>query len=251
MEREKIIDKVRKLQAQADDSSTTEQEAQAFAAMVQRLLLKHKLAMSDVQASGETQEPVGEHWVNYKDAGIKTVNSRVLWQILLAQSVSKAYFCEVLTVHRSNRLILVGKKSDAEVAEYVLTTLIRSVDKMSHAATRRAVKRGIRRARYRESWIRGFVQRLDRRLEDELAQAMSDESQGTDCTALVVVRKEHKAVADFMALQRYGKGARLRGFGNSMNMEGYREGQQAANNVDIHGRAIKDGSSRKPKGQLR
>ena len=66
MTQEKILEKLGKIKAMADSAKEigNEAEAQAFAAMLQNLLLKHKLDMTDVQYGVHLQEePVEQSFV--------------------------------------------------------------------------------------------------------------------------------------------------------------------------------------------
>src|SRR4051812_11592634 len=65
MTTEKIVEKLAKIKAHADSAKAigNEQEAQAFAGMLQQMLLKHKLEMSDLDYRKEMEsEPIIEHW---------------------------------------------------------------------------------------------------------------------------------------------------------------------------------------------
>ena len=55
MTRDKMIDRIQKLLAHADSAKKlgNEEEAQAFAAKVNELLLKHKLSMSSVEVAAQ------------------------------------------------------------------------------------------------------------------------------------------------------------------------------------------------------
>jgi hypothetical protein len=57
MTQEKILDKLGKIKAHMESAQEigNEAEAQAFAAMLQSLLLKHKLEMTDIQYTNHLQ----------------------------------------------------------------------------------------------------------------------------------------------------------------------------------------------------
>ena len=53
---EKLIDRIRKLQAKANDKATTEEEALAFSAKVAQLLAQHNLDEAALDAPEEEDE---------------------------------------------------------------------------------------------------------------------------------------------------------------------------------------------------
>jgi hypothetical protein len=64
VEKEKILDKLGKIKAHMESAKEigNEQEAEAFAGMLQQLLLKHKLEMTDIDYNREMQdEPIIQH----------------------------------------------------------------------------------------------------------------------------------------------------------------------------------------------
>ncbi len=246
-----ILGKIRKLNVQANDSGTTEEEAQAFAAMVQRLLLKHKLSMTDVQLEEEEQEEIGKNWIDWEAAGVEKKKNRVSWMEDLSALVAKAYFCRILVATGSNRICLVGTQSNVEVAEYVITTLVRTAEKISwnkynnkasHASRNKyKMEKG-----WRSSFLTGFIGRLRERLDEELNQEAPEGS-----TALVRVQDSLTRVDDAMnRMLGLGKASALRKKKN-FSRKGFESGREAANNLNITGnRAVKGGSTRTTKGQL-
>jgi hypothetical protein len=252
MVREDVIEKLQKLKAHADSAEDigNEEEAQAFAAMFQRLLLKHKLNMTDIEMQRhETEEPVEERYIDFGDE-VQRKQHRIGWQAILADVVARAYFCRILCMSRSNRLILVGRKSDSEIAEYVIVTLLAAAIRLSKSAKHEYVKKTYGRARgsfpelkgFRTSWLNGFVSRLRERLDEELNQEVASSNSST---ALMRINRASDAVDKYM--YRYGtKSWAIRQ--SRHNASGYNEGRRAADKVDIRGRAMN--GDREPK-QLR
>ena len=108
-DREKIVDKIRKLKAHAESAETigSEAEAQAFAAAMQRLMNEHTVTMTDIEFKEyERDEPVDEWNIDYsKYDDIKVKSSRIAWIERLASIVAKAYHCpdtryvKIITYH--------------------------------------------------------------------------------------------------------------------------------------------------------
>ena len=246
-----IVDKIRKLNIQANDSGTTEEEAQAFASMVQRLLLKHKLSLTDVEFKEQAEEEMKKHWIDWDAAGVDKKKNRVSWMEDLSSLVAKAYFCRILVASGSNCICLVGKTSDVEVAEYVITTLVRTAEKISwtkynnkasHASRNKyKMEKG-----WRASFLMGFISRLKERLDEELNQEAPEGS-----TALIRVKSSLAQVDEFMRMMRgLGKASSLRRKKN-FSSQGYANGQKAANGLNLTGdRAVKAGTMRKMRGVL-
>lgn len=89
-DKQKLLDRVRKLHAKAESAKAlgSEAEAASFAAAVSKMLAKYKLDMSELEFSQmEKAEPVGEGYV----AG-EGKRTRQLWAEVLAAVVADAHF---------------------------------------------------------------------------------------------------------------------------------------------------------------
>ena len=252
---EKLIDKLGKLKRHAESAKQigNEAEAQAFADMFQRLVMQNKIDVSEVDfEQQEIEEPVGKHYINYKDKEIKIKRRRMAWVESLASVVAQAHFCRILVHVGSSRITLVGRKSDCEVAEYVLVTLQRAAEKMAkkayykywfelfeicsrcggqktgHTDSHEFVSSTGKAAGFKASWLEAFVGRL--------AQRYREQKQGYtgDSMALVRVNKAEKAVVDWME-ENFGekKGAAALSRNGRWNSEGNRQGRAAADALDL------------------
>jgi hypothetical protein len=245
-----VIDKLRKLKAHAESAEKigSEAEAQAFAAMFQQLLLKHKLGMSDIEFAEEQKtEKVSKHWIDWEEGGVETRAQRVRWIERLSSIVAKAYFCQIMVQRGSSSILLVGKDSDRQVAEYVLVTLVRTAEQISwreyNNRASKASRNGYKVTKgFRASFLEGFTQRLKERLDEELRAKVDGDS-----TALVRVNNAVAEVNQYMARHSGGSAPGLSGR-RIHNTEGYKRGQDVANGMDINGRAMnKGGFGEKPK----
>lgn len=248
---QKIIDKLAKLRAMAEGAEAigNEAEATAFAEMFQRLLAKHKLDMSDIEfANLDKSEPVEHFRIDYTQyPDIRVRSTRIQWMELLAGMIARAYFCQVVVHPRSSRISLVGRKSDCQIAEYMIVTLQRFVDKTSareaEAFKRKAKANGDRSQGngFRSAWIHAFTTRLQQRLTDAI---------GAQTTGLVRIEKERVAVQDFIKDPKSGftkSSALSTNFRN--HKDGYARGIDAANRVDLGAKAM--GSSASTAKQIR
>lgn len=258
---EKLLDKLAKLKRHADSAREigNEAEATAFAEMFQRLVMDHKVNVSDIDfEQQEVEEPVDKHYIDYKKYNIQMKKRRIEWIESLAGVVAQAHFCRILVHTGSSRITLVGRKSDAEVAEYVLVTLQRAAEKMAEKAYYKywfelfevcrycgGAKKGhtanhvfdsstYKASGFKASWLDSFVSRL--------AQRYREQRQGySESTALVRVNKAEKAVVEWIEENVKGKATALSVNGR-WNAEGSRQGRAAADKLDLgNPKAVKAG----------
>ena|ERR1700734_3317230 len=122
------------------------------------------------------------------------------------------------------------------MVEYLYLTMLRAADKMSEreAKRQRAAWRaanggaGMTPKGFRESWLRGFCERIGQRMREEREKFNNP----TQSTALVRVDKEALAVLDYMTkFRKIASQARgMRHFNN----EGYERGKSAANGLNLN-----------------
>lgn len=269
-DRDKIIEKLAKLRAHAEsaDKIGSTQEAEAFAAMLQKLLNKHKLEMTDIEFQQEEQdEPVEQHPVNWQD--VKVRSTRVAWIEQLAIIITRAHFCRMLVHSGSSRITIIGRKSDAAVAEYMLVTLVRAAEKIARFE-RRAYRRECKRrctycgesreahvmlmlqgdshpyARgdagegFKVAFLASFTSRLRERYEAE-RKAQENVSE----LALVRFNRADGAVKDFMTNMKTRRASIVRGSRFTGNAEGRRRGRAAADNIGLRANAVGAGGQAK------
>lgn len=258
MVQEKVIEKLAKIKAHAESAKAigNEQEAQAFASMLQKLLLQHKLEMTDIDYQKEMQEePITEHHpeliykngkVFYKEyPDVEVVNRRRGWCETLASVISDAYSCRFLVVSRRSYIIFVGHKSNVAICEYLFITMMRTAEKLSAnaAKTKRAEWReqlggpGATPQGYRESWLNGFITRIAERMREERSKFNSGS------TALVRVNKEAIAVRDYM--EKYKSKVSSVGGTRHFNPDGYSDGKKVANSMNISANVVRAGQPNK------
>lgn len=260
MTQEKVLEKLGKIKAHMESAKEigNEAEAQAFAAMLQNLLLKHKLEMTDVQYAREMQEePIVEQRPEttfdarrrrvYKDyPDVEVVNRRRGWSEELAAIIADAYSSRILVTPGRSWITFVGHKSNVAIAEYLYITMLRAAEKMSDKAAKEFRRNhraeygvGATPAGYRESWLDGFCLRIAQRLREERAKFETPSTQ----TALVRVNKEALAVKSYM--DKFKKNASSLGGNNNFNRSGYEDGKAAANAMNISSNAVKAGQPNK------
>ena len=243
---ERALDKIRKIKAMMEGAKS-EGEAQTFAAMMQRMMLQHNIDMTDIEVERmEAEEPVEEHWFNPDGRDAKSKRTRSYWIEDLAAIIARAHFCDIAVNERTNNIMLIGRKSNIEVAEFMVVTLARLVHKMALREwwkewRRRGGDESYERNRavrgellgFRPAYVKSFTQRLAERYAEERRKA----TQGPDVTstALVRVNRAEAATKAFMADKfKDSKPAKeITKFKDTTHAAGWRAGREAANAIDL------------------
>jgi len=246
MTTDKVLDKLKKIQAHAESAAKigNEAEAQAFAEMLQRMLTAHKLEMTDLEFEVmEKTEPVVRKGVDYQDVGHK--KSRVAWRENLASMIARAHFCRILVTPGSSRITLVGKANDIAVAEFMIVTLTRAADGITKSEHQKYCWEVYKRdgncsaARgFKESFMTAFLSRLQQRFADLRREIVNTS------TALVRVNTADKAVDEYLKNSDVKKASGLARM-EAHNGEGYRRGVAKANSMDLTGKAVGGGQAAK------
>jgi hypothetical protein len=229
-EKEKIIDKVRKLMALSH--SPNEHEAALAATRARELLDKYDLSLTEVEIN---EEEIIEHRV---DTG---THQPPLWMGRLAVCVSSAFNCKVFRVY--GIMVFCGTKADTQVADFTYSFLFRTVKRLSKEhkaslersgvwATNYKGRHGNRR--YMQSYALGVVNAIDQKLmafvqSKERMQKFEDYKKATGKDLMVI---KNNAVDRYFSKLRLGK-ARSHA---SMDYSGFSAGQRDGRNVEIrHG----------------
>lgn len=262
--RDKIIDKLIKLQRQRDSEAKLGnlKAAEAFAAAVNRLLIEYELNPTDIDyARASDDDPIIELSVDLSKYHIEAVKNRVAWQEKLASVVARANLCRILIIPGTNNIIFVGTRSHASVAEYIYGMLVPAAHQLSIAARYEYGKQLKREGRdpklnrgYRGAWLSAFVDRIRERLEEQRAAIVEEDKKRREemgevdpsSTALVRLNGALRKVDDyidgkFKSRRRYA-GA-LNG-GWSGHAEGRAHGKAAADAMPIGRRGVTGGGPR-------
>jgi hypothetical protein len=246
-----ILDKIGKLKRHAESASAigNEAEAQAFAEMMQRLLAKHKISMTDIEFKEfQDSNPIANYPIDYsKYPDLEMRKSRQAWIERLAGIVSAAHNCRFAVYTKSSRLSLIGRKSEVEQCEFVLVVLQRFVERASDRARHEYYHQHVEEWRktgqnvtyrmrgYRDNWIDSFVRRLGERYDDEAARLRREAAAG--CVALVRV-SDLKAVDDFVKGQSWKSASKLGPVARTAHADGMRHGRAAAEKVNLRSNAL-------------
>lgn len=250
--RQRIIDKLVKMQAQRDSEAKigNAAAAEAFAGMINRMLIEYELNPTDLDYARATdRDPVIEIRVDLTKYRIDKVKRRVAWQESLARVVAKAHLCSFLVVKGTNQIIFVGTRAHALVAEYAFGVLVPAAHDLSIKERLRYSQKRIREGAnrrdiygFREAWLSAFVQRIAERFDEARKEAVETNTvnPGDHTTALVrlngaMTKVQEHIDAKFGKKRRYASA--LNG-GSSHNADGRAWGRAAADRMPIGRRGI-------------
>lgn len=196
-----LLRKIRLLMAKAQ-GTTNEHEAATFAAKVQELLLQNGLSASDIKTDAPAQgEQVQEHEQERKGRDfLKSPARRVL-----LSAVCKFYMCSYLR-WGSERVVLIGKKSNAEVAASMMNYLLDVVVRLSNQYATRQTDR----VDYRRGCMLRLAERLHQ-MTEERERAAAQPSTGNSLPVLFV--NESALVKTYLANRggvRVGRAAKVK-----------------------------------------
>jgi hypothetical protein len=162
--------------------------------------------------------------------------------------VGKAHLCRILVRPKSNLIWFVGTKRHAEVAEYMLATLQRNLQKIAKEAYERvyhehngdtSVTKG-----YIGAFKKGFLTQLAARYEEERQRVVTEHdaaqaAAGETCTALVRLDGAVQRVDRYIDEKFTGK-RRAGAIGGSRrsNDLGLAHGREAANGIALRTNAV-------------
>jgi hypothetical protein len=134
MERESIVERVRRLLALSDsDRNESENEAQAAARIASKLMLEHKIEMAEVKRSDQDDFLIMGH-----RAGNRNIPR---WRKNLLAVLATFNYCEILAIrgaearHRyGGTVFIVGHRDDAEVVRLIHDHVFRQINTLRERA---------------------------------------------------------------------------------------------------------------------
>lgn len=163
MEKNPIIEKVKKLLALA--TSSNEHEAALAASHAQRLLSAHNLAMADIEAASRPD----------RADRVEAMVAKNLpkWVRHLSGAVCAAFDCQALHHPTSGKLSFIGVGADVQVAAYTFTYLDRTVRNLCAAYMKynvTATTPNRDRVLMRQSYYLGAVSTITLKLREQKKQ---------------------------------------------------------------------------------
>jgi hypothetical protein len=184
-----LMRKIRLLMAKAQGTNN-EHEATAFAEKVQELLLQNGLSASDInmEAGQAPREEVQQH---DQERGGKDFLKSPARRVLLS-AVCEFYMCSYLR-WGSDRVVIIGKKSNAEVAAAMMNYLLDTVIRLSNSYARGQT------SAVRIDFRRGCMARLADRLHTLSLERKRAAQQPTGNTLPALFVDESRLVAAYLA----------------------------------------------------
>lgn len=216
-----LLERVRKLLAQAEDSAATVAEAEAFNAKAAELIARHGIDAAHLASTGQTRDEI-EH----RAIGVDQPYARDKAQLLT--SVADPLRCQTVHTHGHDRYTVrvYGFASDLERVELLYTSLLLQATRdLVHV---RPDYYGESTAAYRRSWLAGFASAVYSRLLRSERRA-SDEQPTVDGTSTALVLRDRSAqVLDAVAAAHPRlRTMRRRDLTGSGRTDGYHSGARA------------------------
>lgn len=178
MSSDELLKKIAQLKKKAESSEQLgeAEEAKAFSAKVQQLLLENNLSMADVDMTDSAEEEIVGQFFGFKDVDdeLWRKRSRVPWMIYLAKVVAESSFCRILVTDWT-AVYFVGTKSNSDVAGYMwvyLTRVLRENCKKDYNNFFYGLRRrgeDVTRARgFMGTYRIGFIQEIESRLSKQM-----------------------------------------------------------------------------------
>jgi hypothetical protein len=222
----KIKDRLQKLLRHEESARKigSMEEAAAFAAKAQSMLMEFGLSMSDVDIAAE-QTTLGEHAIKH--------NLRLKWMRELMSGISYANGCVVVIVSNDGSASLVGEKTDTEVA----AELFRYFAELGqHLADKEATKlRGYYNGspgQFKKSFLHGYAYSISLRFIQRKREIMAE---ATQSTALIHIGNKLAKAHEFSDAQGYKTRKTTK---PKVSAFAYQAGRIAGNNVALTNKAF-------------
>ena len=193
---EKIIDKLRKLMKHEESAKSIGniQEAENFASKIQELLMKYKLAVTDIQI----EEEVATDDLTVEIVTVGGLKMRMVqWHGTLLTGIARANNCDSSSEHGSNRLTIYGYESDIALVVTLFKYFVGLGEQLSMIDYINKAP-GQRPDHWRNSWLNGYASAVRTRFINAHYDAMRKASQVNTSTALVHLRDKDKMVKEFI-----------------------------------------------------
>ena len=219
MDRENIIEKVRKLRTLAENAAATIDEAAAAARAAELLIQKHALEEAELGAvSKELLEAIIEDGNPLTDWGQR----QKVWQNVLLHALAENYNCSNVLKNKDGNLNIftIGRPSDIAVMRYQFAYFVLELTRLAQLLAPKDLRRGSGK-----TWHNSFYHGAVNAIITSLKAARKEARQTASSTALVFI-DHHKAEVEALKAKLY-PWSRTKQMGGSFNPDAYRMGQQA------------------------
>lgn len=210
-ERERILQKIQKLLALADDGSNIHESARA-ATQAEKMMRKYQIDHAELLVDRLSKDDIETRGFQASSRNLPA------WVSALAVGVARANECEV--TRSGPKVIFYGTPEDVPVAYELMTYLVREVDRLTKKFDGDRGAKG--------SFRRGCANALYSRLEAIAVERRREFQESTAGTALVLHKKE-------LIEQHFGRAFKYsKGRQRSEDAEGYRAGKRAGASVNLN-----------------
>jgi Protein of unknown function (DUF2786) len=222
---EGVLERVRKLLAQAEDSGVTAAEAEAFNAKAAELIARHGIEAALLAATGKTRDDIG-HRV------IPMHNPYARDKAHLLTCVADPLRCQTVHTRGPSRYVVrvYGFASDLERVELLYTSLLlQATRQLVHVRPDNWYGEYESVAAYRRSWLAGFAAAVYTRLQTAERRATTEKSvsPGDTSTVLVLRGRCEQVDAAVHAAHPGLRTMRRRSLSGSGRTDGFHSGSRA------------------------
>lgn len=236
-ERNKMIEKVRKLLALSQSSN--ENEAALAAEKAQAMLAEYNLSMADVA----TEDKVGEDFIIDAD----DITESVPWRRQVAGNVARMYFCSYFYTHRYDASTsrrcgyvrkdihsFVGATHNIVVAKMMFQYLSQTVERLATEGSMQYTpgERGPYKTAFKAACARRLGSRIEARIQAARAGQIKTEA-GTTLPALASLYDRTKQQLTAFVEKKVGELGKGRSPVAHTHMGGVRDGQKAGDSISL------------------
>jgi len=223
MDRENIIDKVRKLRALSEDKAASIEEAASAARAAELLIQKH--ALEEAELGAITQELL-EAIIDDPNPLTDWDKRQKVWQNVLLHALAENYNCSNVLKHKDGRLNLftIGRPSDIAVMRYQFAYFVLELSRLAQLLAPSTLRRGSGK-----TWHNSFYHGAVDAIISSMKEARQEVRQQASSAALMVVDQR---MEDVLALkQKLYPWSRTTSTSRRLDPNAYRLGQQAGSGL--------------------
>ena len=239
MTKERIIEKLKKIRAHAKSATEigNEAEAQAFADMLADLLTKHDVDMSEIEWEEEVKiNAIHVQWTTKCMYPNYRLYRLPKWVYHLGTTIAQYSQCEILVSPFA--IFFVGMESHAVVAKETMDYMFCVAERLSYKAYNKAYSEGRRTKNYRESFLVGFIDRLEVRMHEYQESLKTSTEQSTALVRIGQALKVAKEGIKKWQNENPNRKKKEIGYMEALDTRGYREGVRIANQMNIGGKKL-------------
>jgi hypothetical protein len=225
MSEEKIINRIKKMMALANDPAASDGERENALRMSYALLAKHNLDLADVQG-----KPVGPQEAREQEQAEFYARP---WALSLAQSIADLFFCKYYIRRSATKdmafHVFTGKESNAQAALEVAETLIHSIKREAS----RLMRQKNENATWRRSFATGAMFKIRARVLELMTADPSGMATGTSL-ALIDLRGSEKAANElYIANQGVTVKVTASKAKKTVNSDAYQAGKEFGSKLNL------------------